>query len=207
MMVSIANNGTLLPFQAIYGGQSKCLCPSKSVPYYDDVLQAGMWLEYSGTKTYWSNHWTMEDSVNGIPTPYFQTEHENLGLPQIQKALWEIDIWSVHHLQKCCGWMTTNHDNIILNFIPGGCTGVAQSCDVGIQHTFKHSIEWSYHESIVQKMLDQMKEKAPTPLSVNNHITTLCCRSMAWLWDAFNTINDPKFVKKVWNTHQSKYWI
>ena len=55
-MVSIANNGTLLPFQAIYGGQSKHSHPSKNVPHYDDVLQAGMSLEYSRTKTYWSNH-------------------------------------------------------------------------------------------------------------------------------------------------------
>ena len=45
VMVSVANNGTLLPFQAIYGGQSERSCPTKSAPHYDDLLQAGMRLE------------------------------------------------------------------------------------------------------------------------------------------------------------------
>ena len=37
-----------------------------------DVKAAGMQLEFSGTKTYWSNQKTMRNFVNGILTQYFE---------------------------------------------------------------------------------------------------------------------------------------
>ncbi|KAF8233300.1 hypothetical protein L208DRAFT_1267170 [Tricholoma matsutake] len=51
------------------------------------------------------------------------------------------------------------HHTIILDCIPGGCTGVAQLCDVGIQQPWKLSIKRSYHEDIVSKILEQLKNK------------------------------------------------
>ena len=62
-MVSIANDGTLLPFQAIYTGLSAASHPSKTATHYDEVMNAGMLLEYSGTAMYWSNMATMHSSL------------------------------------------------------------------------------------------------------------------------------------------------
>lgn len=96
IMVGVANDGTLLPFQAIYEGLSKRSTPSPESPHYNDVINAGMRLEFSGTQMYWSNLAMMKSYVNNILHPYFQSVRERLGLPLTQKALWQIDVWSVH---------------------------------------------------------------------------------------------------------------
>ena len=46
--------------------------PSPYAPKMADVKAAGMQLEFSGTKTYWSNQKTMRSFVNGILAPYFE---------------------------------------------------------------------------------------------------------------------------------------
>jgi len=71
VLVGIAGDGTLLPFQAIYEGKTTCSIPSKNAPHYDDLLATGALLEFSGTKTYWSNVNTMQSWVNNILTLYF----------------------------------------------------------------------------------------------------------------------------------------
>jgi hypothetical protein len=101
MMVSVANDRTLLLFQAIYTGLSAVSHPSKTAAYYDDVMSAGMLLEQSGMGTYCSNMATMHSFVNGILAPYFASKWAILGLPPTQKALWQIDVWSMHRSKEC----------------------------------------------------------------------------------------------------------
>ena len=132
-MVPIANNGTLLPFQAIYQRKTTLSCPSKTAPYFNDVICAGMLLEFSGTATYWSNQQMMRNFIKNILAPYFDKEQAKLELPHTQKSLWQIDVWSVHRSEEFRNWMETNFTNIILNYVPGGCTGLHQPCDVGIR--------------------------------------------------------------------------
>jgi hypothetical protein len=143
VMVSVASNGNLLPMQAIYTGKTSRSRPSSSSPHYYDLINAGFLLQESGTTTYWSNHNTMHDFVNLILAPYFERQKKQLRLPPSQKCLWSIDVWSVHHSQEFRDWMKANHPNIILDYIPGGCTGIAQPCDVGIQRPFKLSVKRS----------------------------------------------------------------
>jgi hypothetical protein len=157
-MVSVVNDGTLLPFQAIYAGLSAASRPSKTAAYYGEVMNAGMLLEHSGTGMYWSNMATMHSFVNNILAPYFVSKRALLGLPSTQKALWQIDVWSVHRSKEFHRWMSQNHNNIILDYVPGGCTGLHQPCDVGMQRPFKHSVKRSYHESIIQDMLRRIEK-------------------------------------------------
>ena len=70
LMVSVAADGTILPFQAIYQGSSKNSLPNAASPHYNDAMAAGFLLEFSGTKTYWSNHKMMHTFVDKILTPY-----------------------------------------------------------------------------------------------------------------------------------------
>ena len=100
LMVSVASDGTLLPFQAIYQGLTNQSCPSTSSPDYQNALAAGFQLVYSGTNTYWSNQQTMKLFVDDILTPYFDNKKRALGLPNDQKSLWQIDVWSVHRSIK-----------------------------------------------------------------------------------------------------------
>ena len=55
MIVSVMNDRMLLPYQAIYTGLLVVSCPSKTAANYDNVINASVLLEHSGTVTYWSN--------------------------------------------------------------------------------------------------------------------------------------------------------
>jgi hypothetical protein len=83
--------------------------------------------------------------------------------------------------------MKIHHITIGLHYVPGGCTGLFQLCDVGIQQVFKHSLKCSYHSGVVLEMSDQLAREE-THLVVDQRIGVLCDRSMTWLWDAFNTV-------------------
>ncbi|KZV59336.1 hypothetical protein PENSPDRAFT_547351, partial [Peniophora sp. CONT] len=120
--VSVANDGTLLPFQAIYKGLTKVSQPAEKAPYREECISAGMLIEHSGTDTYWANQETMRHLVDQVIQPYFDRRIEELGLPATQKCIWQIDAWSVHRSEEFRTWMKKEHKNIILMFVPGGCT-------------------------------------------------------------------------------------
>jgi hypothetical protein len=75
----------------------------------------------------------MRSFVDNILAPYFDNKKLKLHLPPCQKVLWQINVWSVHRSNEFRNWMKEYHPWIILDFVPGGCTGVHQPCDVGIQ--------------------------------------------------------------------------
>jgi hypothetical protein len=80
----------------------------------------------------------MQDFVDFILAPYFDNQKKLLGLDADQKSLWLLDVWSVQRSKQFREWMRTYHPDIILDYIPGGCTGVSQPLDVGINRIFKH---------------------------------------------------------------------
>jgi hypothetical protein len=200
VVVSVSNSGELLPFQAIYQGYSAKTCPSASAKDYDAAKAAGFRFEFSKTKTYWSTHETMHTLVDEIIAPYLAVEKAKLGLPDSQRSIWQIDVWSVHRSQEFRTWMKGHYPNIILDFVPGGCTGVWQACDVGIQRIFKHSLKHSYHEDVVSTILRQIDEGADT-IEVNKKLGVLRDQSVSWMWKAHRTLNKPEIVKKVNSLH------
>ena len=102
VVVSVSNSGELLPFQAIYQGYSAKTCPSASAKNYHAMKAVRLRFEFSKTKTYWSTHETMHTLVNDIITPYFARQKAKLGLPDSQKSIWQIDVWSVHQSKEFC---------------------------------------------------------------------------------------------------------
>ena len=172
LLVTVTADGTLLPLQAVYVGLTDKSLPHNDAPFSPESLEEGFRFEFSGTKTYWSNQRTMRDFVNHILAPYFDRMKEKLGLPETQKALWQIDVWSVHRLQEFRDWMKKQHPAIVLDYVPGGCTGVHQPCDVGIQRPLKLSIRRSYHEDIVEEFREKL-EKTGKVASIDEKVATL----------------------------------
>ncbi|KIK07128.1 hypothetical protein K443DRAFT_87893, partial [Laccaria amethystina LaAM-08-1] len=117
-------------------------------------------------------------------------------LPPSQKSLWSIDVWSVHRSDEFKTWVNQHHPTIILDYVPGGCTGDAQPCDVGIQRLFKLLIRRSYHEDIVNEVLQHLDSGRPLT-TLDTRMPTLRDRSPRWLWNAYQAINKPELVKKV----------
>jgi hypothetical protein len=196
VVVSVSNSGELLPFQAIYQGYSTKTCSSKSAKDYDAVSAAGFHFEFLKSKTYWLTQETMHLLISNIIEPYFAKQKAKLGLPLSQKAIWQIDVWSVHHSEEFRSWMKVHHPNIILDFVPGGCTPVWQACDTGIQQIFKHSLKRSYHKDVISAILKQMEDGADA-IQVDKWLGILRDQSVSWLWKAHQTLNKPEIVKKV----------
>jgi len=99
-------------------------------------------------------------------------------------------------------WMHANHPNIIICYVPGGCTGIHQPCDIGIQRLLKLSIRKSYHEDVVEEFVGQL-EKGITP-NLDDRLGTLRNRSVRWMQNAFNAINDQELIKKVLGISKSR---
>jgi hypothetical protein len=196
VMVTITSAGLLLPFQTIYVGLTNRSCPHTKATCYDDATAAGFLFEFSGTQTYWSNQKTMKNFVNKILAPYFERTKKELGLPPQQRSLWQIDVWSVHRSQEFRDWMHENHPFISIDFVPGGCTGVAQPCDVGIQRLFKLITNKAFLEDVVSIALTQLDAKAET-IKIDQHLPTLRDASVRWLWTAYEQLNKKNIVQKV----------
>ncbi|THU87542.1 hypothetical protein K435DRAFT_610402, partial [Dendrothele bispora CBS 962.96] len=122
VMVSVAVDGTLLPFQAIYAGLTPRSCPSLSSVGYEEAVEAGFIFEESGTATYWSNQERMRSFVDRILAPYFEEAKRKAGRPSSQKTCWQIDVWSVHRSKEFRLWLASHHPTIVLRYVPGGCT-------------------------------------------------------------------------------------
>jgi hypothetical protein len=86
-------------------------------------------------------------------------------------------------------------------FVPGGCTGLFQACNIGLQRVFKAAIQSASHIDIVEETVNALKTGIP-PERVRNDQTigTLRNRSVNWLLKGFKAINKPELVKKVRNT-------
>lgn len=101
--------------------------------------------------------------------------------------------------------MRVNHPNIILDYVPGGCTSIMQPCDVGIQRPFKLSVKRSYQEDVVSEMLNQLGNEEVSAVNIDTRLPVLRDQSTRWIWNAYKAISREELVKKV--TYPSKSLI
>jgi len=195
LVPSIAADGTLLPMQAIYSGQSSRSLPNPSSPGYNEAIDFGFCMRPSLTSTYWSTHKTMHDLVDNIITPYFNRTKKELGLSPSQCSIWKIDCWSFHKSEEFLTWMKKNHNSIIIIFVPGSCTSVWQPLNIGIQRVLKLSMKRSAHHDVVKEVSDQIS--AGEDIKLDTTISTLHNRSVGWITGAMRDINDKDLIKKV----------
>jgi DDE superfamily endonuclease len=199
-LLSISANGFVLPIQAVFEGLTEKSCPSPAAPHYADCIKAGFRFVPSEKKgNHWSNQRTMRRFVDEILAPYLDAQKTHIGRPQSQKSLWIIDVWAVHRSDEFISWMRDNHPTILIDFVPGGCTGISQPLDIGINRPFKQSIKVSYHADLVDDFLGQMKENRA--LEFDTHIGPLRDASVGWIWNAYQVIQREELVKKVWFRH------
>jgi len=108
-----------------------------------------------GGKKHWSNMTTMKDYVTHVLAVYFNTQCTCLGRPN-QVCLWVIDCWSIHRSQEFRSWMQDKYSWILIQYIPGGCTGIFQPCDVGIQRILKHAMRKTALSHIVKETVTHL---------------------------------------------------
>ena len=115
-----------------------------------------------------------------------------------QVCLWTIDCWSVHRSQEFRDWMRENYPWILMQYVPGGCTGIIQLCDVGIQWIFKHTMKKTTVSHIVKEIVVHLNNnKDPGMIMLTKTVGVLRNWSVEWLVKGYQVINKPEVVKKV----------
>jgi len=94
--------------------------------------------------------------------------------------------------------MKKAHKNIIVLFVPGGCTGIWQPLDVGIQHALKHSLRHSAHRDLVAEVLAHLDESESDGwITIDTTVVNLHDRSVGWVVRTYQELDDKALIKKV----------
>ncbi|KAJ7027040.1 hypothetical protein C8F04DRAFT_1295668, partial [Mycena alexandri] len=122
LVVSVAADGSCVPWQVIYKGSSPRSRPDAWARGHKELTDLGFQFVSSGIDTYWANQATMKFLADNVIAPYFERKKKLLRLPPSQKSIRDIDVWRVHRSKEFNDWMYENHPTIIIDFVPGGCT-------------------------------------------------------------------------------------
>ncbi|KAF9503825.1 hypothetical protein BS47DRAFT_1309177, partial [Hydnum rufescens UP504] len=205
--IAISASGILLPLQAIYQSKSPKTLPNETCKGYAKAIGLGFRFKSSLTDTYWATLDMMKSFVTHILVPYFLSQKIDLNLSHLHKCIWQIDVWPVHTSVDLHSWLYEKYPWIILDYVPGGCTGIFQPCDVGIQRIFKHSVQRSQQADIVNKVLHQLDGSAePGSVCLDMKIGTLHKCNIATLLKAYHATNNKETVLRV-GYHIIKHFV
>lgn len=71
--------------------------------------------------------------------------------------------------------MKSRYPWIVVLYAPGGCTGLVQPCNVGIQRPLKHAMQQTAHEHIVRKTREKLEAGADAAtITLEKRIGVLC---------------------------------
>ena len=204
IMVGISMSGAVLPFQIMYSGKTTMSLPAINHPTSefknanDEAKRLRFRFEHTGlASNHWSNLVTMKSYVQNILSVYFNEQRELLGRGN-QACIWTIDCWSVHRSEDFRTWMRENYPWILVRYVPGGCTGIFQPCDVGIQRILKHAMKKTALSHIVKETVAHLdNNKDPATILLTKAVGVLRNRSVEWLVNGYKAINTPGIVKKV----------
>lgn len=199
VVVGISASGDALPFQVIYCSKTTRSLPTKNTPQFKEAQRLGFKLCFSNTNTYWSTFELMCDYIHDILVPYWTRQKELVGAPDDQECILHLDVWSVHKSIQFRTWLDQHYPWIKYRFVPGGCTGIAQPCDVGVQRPLKLAVKRSQHADIVDESLSLLKKNdaAAAVIRLDTTLPTLHDRSLHWLINGYHAINKPDIVKQV----------
>ncbi|KAG9080301.1 hypothetical protein FRC06_006811 [Ceratobasidium sp. 370] len=190
-------SGHLLPFQAIYTGKSSRSVPDSTSSAWSEAEKLGFLLEPSNTRTYWLNLSTMKSWVTGILVPYFESQKKAKNLPPDQRCILQVDCWSVHRSREFRDWLKGTYPWIMLIYVPGGCMGLFQACDVGLQRVLKLAIWNAAQADVVVETINALKSGTAPEYVVNDwSLPTLRQRSLGWIVQVYHAVNRPDLIRK-----------
>ena len=194
LVVGISMSGDVLPFQAIYAGKTSRSLPSPNAPSYHKATEVLKFRIESGGDNHWSTQGTMKTYVQHILVPYFEGHRQE---PD-QVCVWQIDCWSVHRSEEFRLWMYNTYPWIRIHYVPACCTGLFQPCDSGIQRVLKLAIKRSALQDVINDTTEQLEAGIdPSAVTFEKKLPVVRDRSIKWLVNGYEAINNPELVKKV----------
>jgi hypothetical protein len=145
----------------------------------------------------------MKSYVRNILVVYFNEQRAFIKRNN-QVCIWTIDRWSVHHSKEFRDWMWENYPWILVRYVPGGCTGIIQPFDVGIQRILKLATKKTALSHIVKETVAHLNSNEdPGTILLTKTIRVLRNRSVEWLVNGYKPISKPEIVKKVCTSHST----
>lgn len=113
-----------------------------------------------------------------------------------------LDGWSVHRSEQFRTYMSTNHPNFHLAFLPPNCTSLAQPADTGLQRPIKARVETEFDKYCVRKYLSASKKGiSPANFKLDVRMATIKPMLVKWLVDAWLSVKQDKdLVSDAWVT-------
>ncbi len=135
--------------------------------------------------TDWSSPTTTKAWIAEILLLYQDERIQEHHLLADAKIISYLDCWSVHRSQEFRNWIQTEHPEIIVLYVPVGCTCSFQSCDFGLQRLFKHAVK----QSAIQFFVDHLQHwginnTAPGYIRSPAKIDVLCDAIPFWIINA-----------------------
>jgi len=133
VLLTISADGSLLPPQVIYQGKTnRC---------HADVTFPDNW-NVTHSDSHWSTAETMMEYAEKILIPYCDKKKEQLKVKQSQKSLAIFDVFAAHRVEEFLDKLKDN--NILVIFVPAGCTGDLQPLDVAVNDDFKRDLKGQF---------------------------------------------------------------
>lgn len=168
-VLAVTASGRLLSPQLIYQGATDRSKPSPSVRA---GLEKEGWLFSLSKDNHWANQADRAD----------------------QKVLLVIDCWSVHR-GPFYEWMLQAHPDFIIQFIPAGCTGVFQPCDVGLMKPFKSYLRNAFAMYLMDGAANALEQgKEFSAAFKRAEIRDLC---VGWVREALSKLK-PETLRNAW---------
>ena len=87
---------------------------------------------------------------------------------------------------------------IRIHYVPANCTGLFQPCDVGVQKVLKLAIRRSALEDVINDTTQQLNSGIePSMVTFEKRLPVVRDRSIRWLVNGYDAINNPELIKKV----------
>jgi hypothetical protein len=141
---------------------------------------------------------SMTDYFTDILVPWFSKAKQRLNLPESQTCIVYLDVWSVHRGIQLRTWVKATYPWIELHYVPGGCTGLFQPCNVGMQRLFKQAIKRAQLADTVAttlKHLSSTSGEGSTAFKLDVTIGELRKQCPRWFVQPFDTIQCPDLVR------------
>jgi hypothetical protein len=151
----IAESGDVLPAQIIWAGSTDRCHPKDCGPAPDGII-------WDHTESHWQTPASFKRLIMKIIVPYKDAKIVELGLdPLTQMTLLKVDMHYSHHKEDMAEFLKGY--NIILLFVPGGCTDILQECDVCLNFVFKVAIRTSFRDHLHHLFIDWCVENPEHP--------------------------------------------
>lgn len=154
-VLSVSMDGRVLPIQSVWKGATSKNLLTESAS--SEAKSAGHRFAFN-RETPWSSFLTTKAWIHEIILPYRSAMIKQHSLSLDSKMILYIDSWTVYQSGEFRDWIKQEHPELIILYVPAGCTGVFQPCDVGLQRLFKHNVKKSasqYFVNAVQKDREQ----------------------------------------------------